>query len=918
MPVSPGYNERAWAIDVIVEINLYLTTHRLAIVSAGGENSLNGGLSTLFPDVLLYGAGTVLQGWELKMPDVPTTDSDLLRNAADKARRLGASSFLVWNGTEAVLYQRSVATPANFHSVRSWGEPRLTSRRDMQFHRALWQHLLEQILDDLNEFFGTGALAVPSLEVTLGETLITDLVAKLYPADALELSSACVADADFDAQVNGWWIINSVEHDDADKCSALAQVNIIYWINRLLFGHYLKHFNRVALRIDEIRRGISPGEALEILSDISLECDFMNVFCPSVGDDIMSELGWRGRLEFNELLSGVRVETLPQDVFRHVLDKALIIARRKLAGQYSTPPALAQLLSLLTINDRNLPVLDPCCGTGTIAKAAYDLKRSVGVSTQQALETVWASDKFQVPLQMTSIVLSDPEAMGEVVQVFRSDVFDLDDVNAVTFINPARGGERVQRALPRFHAIVSNLPFVRFEDSAKLNPNQWSRLEQLSIVLGGPAVLNGKADLYANIIPCLYDLLADGGWAGVVVSNSWLGTDWGVAFRALLQRLFRIRWVLISGAGRWFANSAVVTTVLILQRRNSPAESPAIDEQTDFVVTQKPLGDWTCDYVAGINQSLRREETRPNLVTWQRHSQASIAARESYGFCWSALFVDTDWLTRLGPHMVPVSSLFKIARGERRGWDPMFFPPQGSGIEHEYLQPVLISTKHTHALVAQPDGFAFCCSRSEDDLYALGHVRALAWIDRFRHQTNEKGVLLPTALQRSGQYWYEMKPETRAIMAISMNPDEVLSFLRFRTPTFVNQRLIRLTAIDNTAPDVELMHALLNSIVEMFLIAAAGFGRGLGVLDLNATRLSRSMHMLDPDAIGASQRAAILSAFDALLQRAPLPLLQELEQSDRKEFDSLVLSAFGLEAIHDQLEVSLRTLFAIRKAARTG
>src|SRR5450756_566502 len=136
--------------------------------------------------------------------------------------------------------------------------PRLTSRRDMQFHRALWQHLLEQILDDLNEFFGTGALAVPSLEVTLGETLITDLVAKLYPADALELSSACVADADFDAQVNGWWIINSVEHADADKCSALAQVNIIYWINRLLFGHYLKHFNRVALRIDEIRRGISP------------------------------------------------------------------------------------------------------------------------------------------------------------------------------------------------------------------------------------------------------------------------------------------------------------------------------------------------------------------------------------------------------------------------------------------------------------------------------------------------------------------------------------------------------------------------------------------------------------------------------------------------------------------------------------
>lgn len=50
-----NYNERAWAIDVISEINLICTKNNLAIKKAGGENTLSmqGGKS-LFPDVLLF------------------------------------------------------------------------------------------------------------------------------------------------------------------------------------------------------------------------------------------------------------------------------------------------------------------------------------------------------------------------------------------------------------------------------------------------------------------------------------------------------------------------------------------------------------------------------------------------------------------------------------------------------------------------------------------------------------------------------------------------------------------------------------------------------------------------------------------------------------------------------------------------
>ena len=94
---TTSYNERAWAIDVINEINRWAEMRSRAVRSAGGEWGLASSEkgNTLFPDVLLFGdaaKNAVLQGWELKMPDTPVTDRTLIDNARQKATRLGLSS----------------------------------------------------------------------------------------------------------------------------------------------------------------------------------------------------------------------------------------------------------------------------------------------------------------------------------------------------------------------------------------------------------------------------------------------------------------------------------------------------------------------------------------------------------------------------------------------------------------------------------------------------------------------------------------------------------------------------------------------------------------------------------------------------------------------------------------------------------
>lgn len=82
-------NERSWAIDLISKINLIAKNNDLVIKKAGGENTISTGRgNTMFPDVVLYGnveQSVILQGWELKMPDVPIEDETFIKDAQRKA-----------------------------------------------------------------------------------------------------------------------------------------------------------------------------------------------------------------------------------------------------------------------------------------------------------------------------------------------------------------------------------------------------------------------------------------------------------------------------------------------------------------------------------------------------------------------------------------------------------------------------------------------------------------------------------------------------------------------------------------------------------------------------------------------------------------------------------------------------------------
>lgn len=920
---ADGYNERAWAIDLISAANQILSKLPGSPISEfGGERSLPGENGPhLFPDVLVFGDvqfGAILQGWELKFPDTPITDPELIANAVEKATRLKTDSFLLWNVTTAVLYVRGEGE-AEFLPFKRWaGLPDVRRRSEVLTARARWQELLRTIILDLIELFDSGIIRPATLlDSLVGDGLVA-FVVQLAPLVETSLKSRAMTDGAFDSETTNWWYWASTAYPEArgDKWIALSRLVLTSWMSKLVFAHVLKRYYSCARAVETLDQSTTIAEAVALLETITQGCDFRNVFIPQLGEQYLPASVWSAIQQLNGFLSELSLEAvdpaLAQDVVQSVVSQT-----RNAAGQFSTPYHLGEFLARLTIGDKTSHVLDPCCGSGTIARAAYDLKVGYGVSKADALTTTWLSDKFSFPLQMAAMVMIDAENVDQVVQVFRDDIADLRVGRPIALVSPFDGSE-VIRELPPMAAVVSNLPFVQQEDLRRLNAGIEAINATVERMTGGETSLAGKSDLFAYLPFYIWGLLEPGGRAGIIVSNAWLGTDWGRAFREALLRFFSVDLVVVSGAGRWFAAADVVTTIVVLTRREPVGQTlpPAPSEDVlRFATLSRPLSD-VGDEMAAISAALGSADGQHPTATTQDYSVGDVRALEHLGVGWNALFGDIKWLMELKPHLVPASDFFDINRGERRGWDAMFYPPTGHSIETKYIQPVLKTIASVQGLVADVDAEAFCCMESPDELYQAGATGAKAWIDRFAAATNGTGVPLPTALARAGLHWYSMPDSTMADIVAALNYDQRLFFAKMRTRAFVNQRLTRFTR-RNDGVDTDLLHALLNCTLGLLYLEMLGFGRGLGALDLSSTRMKEGLRVLDPAVLGTEDRRRILEAFEPLLARNVLPIQDELQAPDRIAFDQAVFGAYGLEAYIPLVRESLSRLFAIRYAVKT-
>jgi hypothetical protein len=440
---SATYNERSWAIDLIGHLkHLALRDHRI-IKDAGGEQTVKTEGGSLFPDVLLFGdraTARILQGWELKMPDTGIDDAEFRDNAETKARALGLDSFLLWNVTHAHLFVRDAAT-SEYVCSQIWSElADIKTRTSVVGSRHRWEALAETIFGYLNDLFDRGMLEGRQFIEAYRSGGVTALIMENSGQVAEALVAASRRDGRLRAEMTLWWDRSQAEYGKGAMEQVLAQAVISNWIGKILFGHILREKDERAQRVAAIDDDTTPAEALDLFRKLSEDCNFWTIFSDSIGLSTIPNGVWDQLKQFNKLLADLRVGSVDQGQLSGVLEATVEVAVRKLRGQYPTPIELARLLVHLcvrdTVDDR---VLDPCCGSGTIARAAIEMKLGSGVAPDRVTATVFAGDQDPQAVQIATFALAKPSLMHMPLRIFQRDAFTLDHTTAIDFRNPTNG-----------------------------------------------------------------------------------------------------------------------------------------------------------------------------------------------------------------------------------------------------------------------------------------------------------------------------------------------------------------------------------------------------------------------------------------------------------------------------------------------
>jgi N-6 DNA Methylase len=255
-------------------------------------------------------------------------------------------------------------------------------------------------------------------------------------------------------------------------------------------------------------------------------------------------------------LVGFLYEAIVDPEFRHEL------------GQYYTREDVVDILVTFAVREQGDLVADPACGGGSFLRSAYERKRALGDSHDQALADLWGFEitAFAAELSTVALASADTTEPAAYPRVLLRDFFDVKPrVRTELQIPGTDGSLHVPEA---FDAIVGNPPYISYR--RQTNQNAVARAlatEPAGIDL--PA-FSGKSDEYVWFLVHATGLLRDQGRLGFVVSSAILFSDYGIPLTRFLGRHYRICAVVDSIAERWFPDADTNTVLLLLERETDP------------------------------------------------------------------------------------------------------------------------------------------------------------------------------------------------------------------------------------------------------------------------------------------------------------------------------------------------------------
>ena len=344
-------NERSWAIQIIKDVEKYSQRKNYIIKEVGGEVTISNGNKKMFPDILLFADDTrscILQGWEIKMPDISIFDTSFINDAWRKAEVLGLNSTFIWNFRYGVLYVKNKTTNKFEESAR-WDISKHISkkREDVTIFEHIWKKTLFEAVDVINDYLTTNKYR----EITIGEavssTVVNEIINNNKDLVANHLKKTSKSNLVLHSFLQVWWddVKDEYIKDESNISSAYAKVLLLNWITKFILAHLISQKNSEAHSlILEINNESTPKQALNIFEKITKRFDFYSIFNPLDYQEIIPNITWTEILELHSFLITNGANVLNQDDLQKILENTTSLSNRLIIGQFTTPKKLAEFM----------------------------------------------------------------------------------------------------------------------------------------------------------------------------------------------------------------------------------------------------------------------------------------------------------------------------------------------------------------------------------------------------------------------------------------------------------------------------------------------------------------------------------------------------------------------------------------------
>lgn len=938
-------NERDWAGQLISWIKSAIDRKTTVFQDATNDTGVKMKSGrTKFPDILLFvdkTSGVIFNGWELKFPDTAVDDTVMLENALEKAHKLHSNSFVTWNGTEAIIWHINDEEYIldNLSKLKVYSKvSTINSREDLadpvKFaqHEPLLKARAEEILHDLDSLYRNGALK-PALDISKNIiSAVREASAIIIPQFQEAIIQEKGSNRAFRDEFNKWKIYESSTLKILESSSrkrehvipeqVLAKFTFYNLIGKTIF--YLTLCENLSGELEPIvlDDNKSAKDLLNDYFDEAKKIDYQAIFRPYFTDSIKySDLADKAIYALLQVLTAFDFKVLPTEVIGHILENLVPDDEKQKFGQYFTNGVLANLVAFPIVKTNKDVLFDPTCGTGTFLNSFYKILQAFGTKEhRELLNQIWGNDVSHFPaiLSVINLYKQDVVATDNFPRVMRNDFFNLEVGEKVVFPDSHDHNKRIDVPIPIFDGIASNFPFIQQEDipNEKLSAffREQFQSEQQAFLKDKTFKINERSDYFTYCIYYADRFLKPDGCLSAITSNAWLGKEYGFQFKKFLLDNFHIRYVVKSNAEHWFKDSQVSTIYFVLDKIQS-------NEPTKFITLNRKLSEL---FVAeSKNEQIQQIEdfysdidncSDSHNELWEKDNFfADLYKRKdgSLSVClaskeclldslenktnWGQFFLSTNLFGSFESCLIQYyPNIVKVFRGERTGWNPMFVikdkEVKSSRIDEKYLVPYVKSSSELQQIEFD-DSYKFRAFVCQDEENAIDKGTK-SWIDKFVKALNKNGSqTIPEACAGHRPYWYSLNPK-RAHIITAINPYERFFFTFAKDPFVIDQRLIAMQVQEDY--DVELIAALLNSVITFLILEMRGTSRNLGALDLNADYL-KQIRLLNPNLLSTEHSQKIKRAFEPLKHRKINSVFEEVNDKDRIKFDQTVFECFGLD-----------------------